>query len=142
MDEIAFRGSTPRAHLALIAKYKGWEWDGFIREMGLEKINVYQYYLGSVPSKLTQDKEEKMITGLFNDMITIGALKLPSFCKAEDFSFQVGGGNWGIFLKGTGQAIETISKELHVDTRMGFPEIANLPMMISNAINRLLSEVK
>ena len=67
-------------------------WRRFIAANGLSKVNVYKYYQVSVNSALPLRLAdyERVLTELFADAVTVGAIVLPGAYKPEDFEFRVG----------------------------------------------------
>ncbi len=81
-----------RNHLAVFQEQK---WAEFLKKSDLEGTTIIKYYLGSVPKTLVEADYEKMITELFADAVTVGAILLPVQYRhpapytVEDFVFTV-----------------------------------------------------
>ena len=91
------RGKTRRAQ-ALVsqaakqtkkfdAAFQEDKWKEFVRDSGLRKVNLQQYYLGKIVPNLTDSEAEVIITNLFNDAVLVGAITLPANCVSDDFQF-------------------------------------------------------
>ena len=63
------------------------KWDEFLNSNDLGNMNIYKYYIGSIPYTRTAENILKVLKELFTDAVTIGAINLPTPYKAEDFTF-------------------------------------------------------
>ena len=65
------------------------KWHDFVESCELASVGILRYYLGRSPRKLTAEDCELVLTELFSDAVTVGAIALPEPYKAEDFAFDV-----------------------------------------------------
>jgi hypothetical protein len=65
------------------------KWEEFVEGLGVQNVKIRQYYLEGATRKLTFEDCGKLITELFVDAVTSGALTIPSSRKAEEFEFCV-----------------------------------------------------
>src|ERR1022692_3387271 len=72
-----------------VADFQMAKWDEFINGIGVRNVKLRQYYLGGATRKLTFEDCGKLITELFVDAVTSGALTLPPPRKPEEFEFCV-----------------------------------------------------
>lgn len=64
-------------------------WAQFVKDSGIKNVKLDKYYLGKIKEALSDAEYEQMMTSLFADMVTCGALILPSPHNAEDFIFKM-----------------------------------------------------
>ena len=59
-------------------------WVDFVRNHQLEKMRLYEYYLGRKPTQITEVEHDKVIHELFADMIAVGSVTFsPAELKEE-----------------------------------------------------------
>jgi hypothetical protein len=65
------------------------KWDEFTRSIGMEEVNLYEYYLEEKPDRQDDSAREKVVNELFTDAITVGAISLPIPYTPNDFELKV-----------------------------------------------------
>src|ERR1039458_1503678 len=65
------------------------KWEEFIKDSGLQNVNLYKYYANKQPEDCSDAEHERLLTDLFTDMVSVGAIILPSPYRAEDFRFKI-----------------------------------------------------
>ena len=66
-----------------------WKWDHFVRDHGLERASLDQYYLGkNLDSVVTLSDCKRLLANLFSDAVSSGAVFLPSPYTYDDFTFE------------------------------------------------------
>ena len=81
------------------------KWEKFVRDNQLTTLGVRQYYLGqpvSAKAPLDAAECEKLLQGLFDDAVTVGAIALPDGYLADDFEVKVIAGATHAPARGTG----------------------------------------
>src|ERR1039458_9500526 len=64
-------------------------WDKFIRDSGLRRVKVKDYYLKDASLILGGLDYDKIFNDLFLDAVTVNAITLPSPYTVDDFKFGV-----------------------------------------------------
>jgi hypothetical protein len=72
-----------------LARYAPPTWYEFVKNSGLKKVSLHEYYLGYASRQLTDKEYEKLLTELFRDAVVLGVIVLPTSYTAEDFQFEV-----------------------------------------------------
>ena len=91
------RGVTKRVRVSSaqiispVAVYNYEKWAEFLEKSGLRNVKACKYYLGRDEHWTAYSEEEhsRLITDLFADAVTVGALELPDPYVAHDFKFRV-----------------------------------------------------
>ena len=79
-------------------KFNRSEWAQFLKDSRLANVNIYKYYLGSIPSKITFEDYDKVLTELFADAVEVGAVVLPEPYKAADFRLEAASNLWEVLI--------------------------------------------
>src|ERR1035437_794354 len=61
------------------------KWEEFVRNAGTRATRLHDYYLGGSSEDASDDECAKIVSELFNDAVTVGAIVLPSGSAAADF---------------------------------------------------------
>src|ERR1022692_4821597 len=66
-------------------------WRTFVTSQKLKTETLAQYYLGWQPQgqRLRRNELEKIISELFQDLVVVGAIVLPSGATADDYDFAI-----------------------------------------------------
>ena len=71
------------------ATYNKFAWDEFLNDNGIAKVGVAKYYLGHDVQGPSEAEYNKVLCEIFADLVSVGAIVLPSPYKAEDFKFKL-----------------------------------------------------
>ena len=66
------------------------KWREFVQRSGVEHVKIQQYYLKMMPTRMTKLDYEQVLTGLFADLVNVGAISLPEGSNVDDFTFKMG----------------------------------------------------
>lgn len=114
--------TATRATTKPLTTYDAAKWEMFVHENGLEKLNLYKYYLGhNAQHVYTCDERTRIIQELFIDLVEAGALTLPSGYKAEDFE-----------LKRVKAPDEVFGDEIEISTTKNKNKSVRTPSRIDN----------
>ena|ERR1035437_6652014 len=85
--------SAPAAQKVEAVTLQRETWKNFVKSSGLENTNLYDYYLGAGNRQASDAAQyEKIVTELFSDAVSVGAILLPEPYQADDFRFKMAPG--------------------------------------------------
>ena len=110
------------------------KWEEFIKDSGLQNVNLYKYYANKQPEDCSDAEHERLLTDLFTDMVSVGAIILPSPYRAEDFRFKINTKN-GQHFRQAKTVLKNHPKLGAHDNHFQYHYISNSKKMTSSNIN-------
>jgi hypothetical protein len=89
------KGRTRRAQVSTAPAFSGvssfqrGKWNNFVFSNGLDSITLRQYYLSNASHQITNKDYEVVVSELFADAVTVGAVVLPEPYEVDDFQIEI-----------------------------------------------------